>query len=53
MLVRQVASFARTAGGSAFIEPKYLEGKPAYLFYFGFLSDGYTPAAIYYAISTT
>ena len=29
MLVRQIASFVRSAGGSVFIEPKYLEGKRA------------------------
>ena len=29
MIVRQIASFVRSAGGSVFIEPKYLEGERA------------------------
>jgi len=58
MLVRQIASFVRSAGGSVFIEPKYLEGKRADAQIY-FTSDISLmdvqithPAAPYYAIST-
>ena len=58
MIVRQIASFVRSAGGSVFIEPKYLEGKraDAQIYFTSDISlmDAQIthPAAPYYAIST-
>ena len=58
MLVRQIASFVRSAGGSVFIEPKHLEGKraDAQIYFTSDISlmdvQVTHPAAPYYAIST-
>ena len=58
MIVRQIASFVRSAGGSVFIEPKYLEGKraDAQIYFTSDISlmdvQVTHPAAPHYAIST-
>ena len=58
MIVRQIVSFVRSAGGSVFIEPKHLEGKraDAEIYFTSDISlmDAHIthPAAPYYAIST-